>query len=194
MNAVAEMPVVSTKMLWAGRVVSAVPAFLVLAGAIPKVLKLAPIVAAFRQNGFPENLVVPIGIIELVCAVVYLIPRTRVLGAILMTGLLGGAIVTNLRVGNPALIAPLILGIMVWGGLFLATNVCVLYSDVQLAIEEVGANDVAAVRDCPELCPVSTAFRQLCAVSRSLDRYSPAAQRGDRPRPRCHPREGWDRR
>lgn len=119
MNAVAEMPVVSTKMLWAGRVVSAVPAFLVLAGAIPKVLKLAPIVAAFRQNGFPENLVVPIGIIELVCAVVYLIPRTRVLGAILMTGLLGGAIVTNLRVGNPALIAPLILGIMVWGGLFL---------------------------------------------------------------------------
>ena len=114
-----ENAVVSSKMLWAGRVVSAVPGLLILVGAIPKVLKLAPVVAGFRQNGFPENLVVPIGIIELVCAVVYLIPRTQVLGAILMTGLMGGAIVTNLRVGNPALIVPLILGVMVWGGLFL---------------------------------------------------------------------------
>jgi len=115
----AEKTAGSTKMLWAGHVVSAVPALLILVGSVPKILKLAAVVEGFRQAGFPEHTVLPVGIIELACAIVYLIPRTRVLGAILMTGVLGGAIATNLRVGNPASIAPAILGVLVWGGLFL---------------------------------------------------------------------------
>jgi hypothetical protein len=59
-----------------------------------------------------------VGIIELSCVIVYLIPRTAVLGAILMTALFGGATVTNLRVGNPLYIVPVVLGILAWAGLF----------------------------------------------------------------------------
>jgi hypothetical protein len=60
----------------------------------------------------------PIGILELACVVLYLIPRTSVLGAILVTGYLGGATVTHLRVGDPAFVGAVIAGIFVWGGLF----------------------------------------------------------------------------
>ncbi len=119
MQSATEKATVSKKMLWAGRVVSAIPAFLVLFGAIPKVLVAASMVDGFKRAGYPEHLVLVVGIIELVCSIVYLIPRTRVLGAILMTGVLGGAIATNLRIGDPTLIAPAILGVLVWGGLFL---------------------------------------------------------------------------
>lgn len=108
----------SKKMLWAGRAATAVPALLILFASIPKLLKAAPIVEGFRQAGFPEYLVVTVGIIELVCTVAYLVPRTRVLGAILMTGLMGGATATNLRVGDPSLIATVVLGVLAWAGLF----------------------------------------------------------------------------
>jgi hypothetical protein len=64
-------------------------------------------------------LVAPVGILEVICLVVYLIPRTSVLGAILLTGLLGGATVTTLRIGDPTFPMPVVLGMMVWGGLFL---------------------------------------------------------------------------
>jgi hypothetical protein len=67
---------------------------------------------------FPKSLAVGLGILELACAVVYVIPQTSVLGAILLTGYLGGATVTHLRVGDPFFM-PVILGMLVWGGLYL---------------------------------------------------------------------------
>jgi hypothetical protein len=110
---------VSKTMLWAGRIMSAVPVLMVLMAAVMKLIKAAPVVEGTVRAGFAETLIVPIGILELICVVVYLIPRTAVLGAILLTGLLGGATVTTLRMGDPTFPMPVVLGMMAWGGLWL---------------------------------------------------------------------------
>lgn len=109
----------SKKMLWIGRVLTALPALLVLFGAVVKLMQLPSVIEGFQQAGFPPSTVLPVGIIEVCCTVVYLIPRTRFLGAILMTGLLGGAVATNVRIGDPTWILPALCGVLVWGGLFL---------------------------------------------------------------------------
>jgi hypothetical protein len=109
----------SKGMLWAGRVISAIPVLLMLFSAVLKLMKPAPVVQGFLHFGYPESQILIIGILELVSCVVYLIPRTAILGAILMTGYLGGATATNVRVGDPSYIMTVILGVMVWGGLFL---------------------------------------------------------------------------
>jgi DoxX-like family len=114
-----EAGAVSKKTLWTGRVMSAVPVLLTLLGAMMKVARVAPAVEGMTRAGLAERLIVPIGILEIVCVVVYLIPRSSVLGAILLTGLLGGATVTNLRIGDPTWPIPVILGMMSWGGLYL---------------------------------------------------------------------------
>ena len=110
---------VSKAMLWTGRIMSAVPALLTLLGAVMKIIKVHSVIEGFASHGIGANLIVPIGVLEVVCVVVYVIPRTAVLGAILMTGLLGGATVTNLRVGDPTYPMPVVVGMMVWGGLYL---------------------------------------------------------------------------
>src|SRR6266536_6242673 len=92
---------ISKPMLWTSRVMSALPVLLVLLGSVMKLMKLPAVIEAFARSGVPEKLIVPVGLIELTCVVVYLIPRTAVLGAILMTGLLGGATITTLRIGDP---------------------------------------------------------------------------------------------
>ena len=76
---------------------------------------------ATTQLGYPESLVFGIGIIELVCLVVYVMPRTSVLGAILLTGYLGGTVATNVRAGSElfSVFFPTIIGVLIWGGLFL---------------------------------------------------------------------------
>jgi hypothetical protein len=106
-------------MLWTGRVMSALPVLLILLGSVMKLMKLPSVLEGFARAGVPERLILPVGLIELLCVVVYLIPRTSVLGAILMTGLLGGATITTLRVGDPTYPMPVILGMMAWGGLYL---------------------------------------------------------------------------
>jgi hypothetical protein len=119
-SAVQTAPVVKTG-LWAGRIISAFAVvFLIMDGGI-KVLNLAPAVEATTQLGYPASLVVGIGIIELICLAVYVIPRTSVLGAILMTGYLGGAIATQVRAGASLfnIVFPIIIGALLWGGLFL---------------------------------------------------------------------------
>lgn len=111
----------SKRMLWAGYILSALAVlFLLLDGAI-KVLRLAPAVEATTQLGYPESAVFGIGLVLLVCIALYVFPRTSVLGAILLTGYLGGAIATHVRAGSDLfpLIFPAILGAMLWGGLFL---------------------------------------------------------------------------
>jgi hypothetical protein len=110
---------VSKTMLWAGRIMSAVPVLMVLLAAVMKLVKTGAVVEGTIRAGFSESLVVPIGIVELTCVVVYLIPRSAVLGAILLTGLLGGATVTTLRIGDPTFPMPVVLGMMAWGGLYL---------------------------------------------------------------------------
>jgi DoxX-like family len=110
---------VSKKRLWAGRVISALPVLVLLLSAVMKFAKPAAVVEGFTHLGWPERYALGLGIVEIGCAVVYLIPRTAVLGAILLTGYLGGATATHVRIGDPMFISPAILGVLVWGGLFL---------------------------------------------------------------------------
>jgi len=109
----------SKKILWAGRIISALPVLLLLLSGVMKLIKPAPVVEGFAHFGYPERVILPIGWLELGCTIVYIIPRTSVLGAILMTGYLGGATATNVRVGDPLSFVPVVVGVFVWGGLFL---------------------------------------------------------------------------
>ena len=120
LTAVQTIPVVKTT-LWAGRVISAFAVVFLIFDTVIKVLNMAPAVEATTQLGYPASLVVVIGIIELICLAVYVIPRTCVLGAILLTGYLGGAIATQVRAGAPlfSIVFPIIVGALLWGGLFL---------------------------------------------------------------------------
>jgi hypothetical protein len=85
------------------------------------VLNLQPVVDASMLLGFPVNLAPSIGIVLLACVAVYLIPRASVLGAILLTGYLGGAISLQVRIGAEpfSLVFPIMLGVLLWGGLYL---------------------------------------------------------------------------
>jgi DoxX-like protein len=112
---------VSKKMLWTGLIISALPVLLLVFSGVLKLIKPAVVVEEFARLGYPESLVVGIGILELFCTVVYLIPRSSVLGAILLTGYLGGAVATHVRIGDP-FFNPIIPGILVWVGLFLRDN------------------------------------------------------------------------
>ena len=112
------LPPTSSKMLWAGRVMSALPVLMLLMSGVMKLLSPAPVKEGFSRFGLDAKLATGLGILELTCTLLYVIPRTSVLGAILLTGYLGGAIVTHLRVGDP-FIAPAVVGLLVWGGLYL---------------------------------------------------------------------------
>lgn len=109
----------SKTMLWTGRVVSTLPALMLLFAGGMKLMKSAAVLQGFAQYGYPERLIVVIGILEIACTVVYLVPRLSVLGAILMTAFLGGATASNVRIGNPSSAVTVILGILVWAGLYL---------------------------------------------------------------------------
>jgi hypothetical protein len=107
--------------VWAGRALSAFAILFLAFDTVIKVLNLAPAVEATTQLGYPAHLVVTIGLIQLVCLAFYVVPRTAVLGALLLTGYLGGALATQLRAEAPlfSLVFPLLVGAMVWGGLLL---------------------------------------------------------------------------
>jgi hypothetical protein len=106
-------------MLWGGYIASAIPVLMLLFSAVMKLLKPTFLVEEFERLGYSGNAAVGIGILEIGCTVVYLIPRTSVLGAILLTGYLGGATATHVRIGDPSFFMPVILGILVWLGLYL---------------------------------------------------------------------------
>lgn len=108
----------SKAMLWGGRIMSALPVLMLLFSAAMKIAKAAPVMEGMPKMGYPEHLAVPLGIVELVCTILYVIPRTSVLGAILLTGYLGGAVATHVRV-EEAFIGPFLFGVFVWGGLWL---------------------------------------------------------------------------
>jgi len=109
---------VSKKMLWAGWIISVLPVLMLLMSGVMKLVKPDFVVDSFRDLGWPESLALCLGILEISCTVVYLIPRTSVLGAILLTGYLGGATATHIRIGEP-FYTPVIPGVLIWGGLYL---------------------------------------------------------------------------
>jgi hypothetical protein len=110
-------------MLWTGRALTGVFALFILGASVaPKLLQLPIADETMTQLGWPPGYVLMIGLIELTCLVLYLIPRTSVLGAVLMMGLLGGAMATQIRVGNPLfshILFSIYLGLFMWGGLWL---------------------------------------------------------------------------
>ena len=115
-----EPAAVSKTALWAGRIISGLIALFLLADGIMKLFKPAFVVDATVKLGYPESVIVGLGIILTACTVLYLIPRTATLGAILLTGYLGGAVATHLRVGEGLfpVFFPVILGVLLWGGLW----------------------------------------------------------------------------
>src|SRR5581483_4325774 len=110
------------KMLWTGRIISILAALLILFSGIMKLMKAPAVLQGMAHYGYPESLVVIIGILEVACTIIYLIPRTSMLGAILVTGYLGGATATNVRLFDPSYVVTVLLGVLIWLGLFLRDN------------------------------------------------------------------------
>src|SRR5438067_8530617 len=106
---------------WIGHAVSAFPVLMLFVSAIMKFAKPAPVIEGMAQHGYPEEIITGLGIVELACTVLYLIPHTSVLGAILLTGYLGGATATHVRVGEygQAFIGAIPFGVLLWLGLYL---------------------------------------------------------------------------
>ena len=105
-----------------GRIVLSLPVLFLAVDAVVKFLRIGPVLDSFNELGYPQNLALAIGLIEAVCLLVLLIPRTSILGAVLLTGYLGGAVATHLRIGNPLashILFPVYIGILVWAGMAL---------------------------------------------------------------------------
>ena len=121
MQSTAQTVSVSRIRLWAGRIMSALPALFLLVDGAMKLMKPEPVVKATVELGYAETVILPLGVVLLACTILYLIPRTAVLGAILLTGYLGGAVATQVRAEQVLfnILFPVILGALLWGGLVL---------------------------------------------------------------------------
>jgi len=105
--------------LWTGRIVGAwIVVFLAWDGAM-KLLKLNMAVEGTVRVGYPARFVAIIGLVELLCVVTYALPRTSIVGAVLLTGYLGGAAATQVRLEDPWFLLPIVIGILAWGALWL---------------------------------------------------------------------------
>ena len=113
--------VISKAQVWGGRIMSGLAALFLLWDGVMKLLKPAIVVKATRDLGYPESDIVGIGVVLLVCTVLYLQPRTSILGAILLTGHLGGAIASQVRVEASwfNVVFAFVFGCLIWGGLWL---------------------------------------------------------------------------
>jgi hypothetical protein len=112
----------SKAMLWAGYVISGLVVLFLLFDAGIKLVELDIVKQTMAELGYPSDVAFGLGILTLICTLLYVVPQTSVLGAILLTGYMGGAIATHLRVGSPVFSHLLFggyLGLMIWGGLFL---------------------------------------------------------------------------
>ena len=112
----------SRRLLWTGRVMSGIAVLFLVFDSIGKLLEVQPVIDGTLQLGYPRDSVFTLGVILLSCVVAYVIPRTSVLGALLLTGYLGGAIATHVRVGNPLfthVLFPTYVAALLWGGLIL---------------------------------------------------------------------------
>jgi hypothetical protein len=111
----------SKAMLWTGWVMSGLPAAFLLVDGIMKLVKPDFVVEATKKIGFPESAIVGLGVVLVACTVLYVIPNTAILGAILLTGYLGGAVATHVHIGDGPfeITFPVIFGALLWGGLYL---------------------------------------------------------------------------
>jgi hypothetical protein len=110
------------KAIWTGRVLTGLAVLFLLFDSAGKLFEVQPVIDGTRQLGYSRDIVFTLGVILLSCVVVYLIPRTAVLGALLLTGYLGGAVATHVRVTNPLFshtLFPIYVAIFIWGGLVL---------------------------------------------------------------------------
>lgn len=112
----------SSSRLLVGRLVTALPVLFLAFDTVIKLVRLEPVVESFKELGLPVHLARGIGFLELVCLLFYLVPRTAPLGALLLTGYLGGAVAMHVRVESPLLshvLFPVYVGVLLWLGLYL---------------------------------------------------------------------------
>jgi DoxX-like family len=112
----------SKPMVWAGRILSGLAVLFLLMDGVGKLVKPAPVIEATTALGWSEGSILTLGVLVLIATALYVIPRTAILGAILLTGFLGGAVASQLRIGNPLFshtLFPVYIGVMVWVGLWL---------------------------------------------------------------------------
>jgi DoxX-like family len=112
---------ISSRRTWTGRIVSGFAALFLLVDGVMKLFKPASVLEATIRLGFPLTALVGIGLVLIACTLLYLIPRTSILGAVLLTGYLGGAVATQVRAGSSwfETVFPVLIGVLVWGGLWL---------------------------------------------------------------------------
>ncbi len=121
MDANALINPVSKKMLWTSYIISVLPSLFLMLDGVLKLIKPAAVVEATEKLGYPESVILPLGIVLLTCVALYLMPKTSVLGAILLTGYLGGAAATHVRGGGSVfeILFPVIFGALIWLGIYL---------------------------------------------------------------------------
>ena len=118
----AQSETVPKSRLWTSRILGTIAVLFLLFDGVIHLMVIAPVVEAFNQLGLPLSLAFGIGIIEILCLVLYVVPSTSVFGVILLTGYLGGAVAIQLRIGAPLLstaLFPIYVGVLVWGALYL---------------------------------------------------------------------------
>jgi hypothetical protein len=108
----------SRRTAWIGRIISALPVLLMLFSASIKLMRNPEAVQGFAKAGYPAGSLVPIGVAEVICAILYAIPQTAVFGAVLSTAYLGGAVATHVRASEPFW-TPVVVGVLIWIGLYL---------------------------------------------------------------------------
>jgi hypothetical protein len=111
---------ISPTALWTGRIMSFLPALFLFVDAVMKLMRPEMVVKTTVELGYPESVIIGLGVVLLTSTILYLLPRTAVIGAILLTGYLGGAVATHVRVngGLFPVFFPIIFGVLLWGGLF----------------------------------------------------------------------------
>ena len=112
----------SKSRLWTGRILSILTILFLLFDGIMKLVRPLPVTQAMTQLGFPQHLSIPIGVILLLCTALYAMPSTSVLGAVLLTGYLGGAVVSQLRIGAPlfgSTLFPIYFAVLMWAAIYL---------------------------------------------------------------------------
>jgi hypothetical protein len=115
----AKTPAAGRGALLAGRIISGFAALFLLFDGAARAVRFAPYVEGTVQFGYPAHLTTPIGVLLVVCTVLYLVPRTAVLGAILLTGYLGGATASHVRMEDPFFLFAAVFGVLMWAGLYL---------------------------------------------------------------------------
>jgi len=121
MQSVAQVGAVSKARFWTGWILTGLLALLLLLDGAMKLVKPAFVVEANLKLGYPENTILPIGVVLIACTILYLIPRTSFWGAILLTGYLGGAVATHVRVADGLfpIVFAIVIAVLIWGGLYL---------------------------------------------------------------------------